>query len=437
MKALVVDDNKSNLHILEILLKQNGYTVYMAKNGLEGVELFKCVKPDIILIDIMMPVMNGYEATRLIKEHSGDNFVPVIVLSSLSAPEDIAMAIESGADDFLTKPVHHLILKTKILAMERLKSLYHNQKIQNIKLQAAIEELRQSKQQLEKYSNELESSNAKLELLNNKINQEHDAASNIFQKVLQHNDEICPNIKSIITPLEVFSGDIVMSRRKPSGGCYLLLGDFAGHGLLAATGAMPVLEIFNRMADSNQPISDFVYEINGKLKKLLSSNIFLCASILEIDCHEGLVTVWNGGLPDILFVEKNGGIKHKMSSMNLPLGILENNKLKCELQKYKCTPEDHIYIFSDGVTETFNHKNEMYGQERLENHFRQDTVKPNILYNKVGVADYEYNSVKSKYQPDKILEQIKQSIDAFRGNVSQQDDITMVQITYHPYCREY
>lgn len=410
MKALVVDDVLSNRLTLKGLLEDNGFITYVAENGLKGVELFKSINPDIVLMDIMMPVMDGYEATRLIKDYAGEHFVPVIVLTVLNEPEDMAQAIDCGADDFISKPVHGLILKSKLIAMERLRQLYHNQNIQNLKLKAAIEEIERAKQQLEIYSGDLE-------VFNSKMRQEHDAASNLFQKVIQLNEQKCVNVQHIILPLETFSGDIVLSRAKPSGGFYILLGDFAGHGLLAAIGAIPVSELFNSMADRDEPISNFIPEINIKLKQLLPASVFLCACIVELSFDQQSISVWNGGVPGVLIVGKNGCIKHKITSSNLPLGILPNDRISCNLESVSFDPEDHIYMFSDGVTEVFNSDNEMYGQERLENNFYRD-----------GQCD-------SEYSPDRILDKIRNNINAFGGKIGQRDDVTMVQVKCSPECQ--
>ncbi|MBF0469570.1 MAG: SpoIIE family protein phosphatase, partial [Desulfamplus sp.] len=355
---------------------------------------------------------------RLIKESAAAEgyFVPVIILTTLNEPEDMAQAIKCGADDFMSKPAHSLVLKNKIVAMERLRQLYHDQNTQNMKLKAAIEEVENSRLRLEQYSGVLKDANIKLELMNNKMRQEHDAASNLFQKVIQTNEQKCTNVKSIISSMENFCGDLVLSRSKPSGGLYLMLGDFAGHGLLAAIGALPVSEIFNSMADENEPICRFVYEINRRLKELLPPAVFLCASILEMDFNEKEMAVWNGGIPDIIIVGKQGGIKQKVKSRHLPLGILTNERVICDIETCYFDHEDHVYLFSDGVTETFNEKDEMYGQERLESHFEPYGTNTDDDYDK-------------RYEPATILDEIRNSIDSFRGNISQRDDITMVQIS--------
>ncbi|MBF0111384.1 MAG: fused response regulator/phosphatase [Desulfamplus sp.] len=382
MKALVVDDNFQNRMLLKVILELDNFTIYEAENGLDAVNMFKEVNPDIVLMDVMMPVMDGYDATRRIKEHSGDKFVPVIVLTALNEPEDISKAIECGADDFLTKPIHALVLKSKIFAMERLRQLYHNLNLQKVEL----------------------------ELLNSKMRQEQDAAADLFKKVLRLNEERAKGVRQIVLPMERFSGDIVFSRAKPSGGKYLIIGDFAGHGILAAIGTIPVAEIFNSMADADQPIESLIFEINKKLKELLPPAAFLCAAIVECTSNQRVVKVWSGGMPDIFVVNRDGLIEQKIKSCNLPLGII--NSIKCEPEPFIFEIDDALYLFSDGVIETFNDKNEMYGQERLEAHFKS------------GAQSSQLN----RYNPDTILEKIKQSIDDFRGNISQQDDISMVQL---------
>jgi two-component system cell cycle response regulator len=120
-RVLVVDDVEFNVKLLDTKLKQDYYQVYTASNGKEAVAKAKEIKPDIILMDIMMPEMDGFEATRIIKSDPELSFIPIIIVTALNAQEDKVRGLEAGADDFLTKPINDHALMTRIKSLVRLK----------------------------------------------------------------------------------------------------------------------------------------------------------------------------------------------------------------------------------------------------------------------------------------------------------------------------
>ena len=119
MKVLAVDDNRTNLHILQVFLKKLGHDVLLAENGEEAVHLFEAESPDLVLLDIMMPVMDGFEAARRIKAMPRDRWTPVIFLSALNRDENLVEGLDAGADDYLTKPINFVVLEAKLRSMQR------------------------------------------------------------------------------------------------------------------------------------------------------------------------------------------------------------------------------------------------------------------------------------------------------------------------------
>lgn len=104
LKALIVDDNKLNLDLLNRILLVRGFDVFQAENGMEAVLLYQKRSPDIILMDIRMPVMNGYEAMSRIRELDGEKHTPILVVTASIHPEKTRMVMEHGADDYISKP---------------------------------------------------------------------------------------------------------------------------------------------------------------------------------------------------------------------------------------------------------------------------------------------------------------------------------------------
>lgn len=120
-KVLVVDDEAKNVKLLEALLLPRGYEIVQASNGAEALQKVHEEQPDLILLDVMMPVMDGFEACKILKDNADTRLIPVIIMTALGQVEDRIKGIEAGADDFLTKPVHRDELLARIRTSLRLK----------------------------------------------------------------------------------------------------------------------------------------------------------------------------------------------------------------------------------------------------------------------------------------------------------------------------
>ncbi len=139
---LLVDDHPFNLELLEQCLRPEGYRTIRARDGVEAIEKFVAEQPDLIVMDIMMPRLNGFQVTEQLKALEETYWVPIVLVTALSDPEDRVRAIEAGADGFLSKPYHQGELRAKIRAFLRLKSRFDEQDSQQtvvFSLAAAVE----------------------------------------------------------------------------------------------------------------------------------------------------------------------------------------------------------------------------------------------------------------------------------------------------------
>jgi len=121
--VLVVDDNEQNLELLQAYLEDIECETVSAKDGIIALDMIKKSKPDLVLLDVMMPRMSGFEVCRRIKNNPETADLPVIMVTALNELGDIERAIESGTDDFLSKPVNKLELLTRVKTMLKLKHL--------------------------------------------------------------------------------------------------------------------------------------------------------------------------------------------------------------------------------------------------------------------------------------------------------------------------
>ncbi len=121
--VLVVDDIAANVRLLEAKLQAEYFEVVTAMNGADALKIIKSEKPDIVLLDVMMPEMDGIEVCRCIKANPHTTHIPVVMVTALDSPKDRVKGIEAGADDFLTKPVNDAALFCRVRSLLRLKML--------------------------------------------------------------------------------------------------------------------------------------------------------------------------------------------------------------------------------------------------------------------------------------------------------------------------
>lgn len=120
---LVVDDNEQNLELIQAYLEDTDCELLAAADGAQALEIINQTPPDLILLDVMMPKMSGFEVCRRVKTQDSTAQIPIIMVTALNEFGDIEKAIESGTDDFISKPVNKLELLTRVRTMLKLKHL--------------------------------------------------------------------------------------------------------------------------------------------------------------------------------------------------------------------------------------------------------------------------------------------------------------------------
>lgn len=354
MKILVVDDDKISGKLLKIILQGFGCEVILVNNGKFALEVFRTVQPDMVLLDVMMPGMDGYETARQIKKLSGENFVPVIFVSSLNNSEDIRKAIDAGGDDFLFKPYNKEILKAKIDAMNRIRG----------------------------YNVELQKHKKKLEEHTRQQQRELKLAEHIFRNIVDSGSSDISGVRRWVSSASVFCGDLLLCTKSPSGNIHILLGDFTGHGLTAAIGALPASDIFYGMSNKGFSISEIATELNKKLFTLLPTDIFCAACLFEVNSSKGTLGIWNGGLPKVYCKSGITGKVNAHVSRNPPLGILNASSFDSEVEIIDLDGNERIYAYTDGLVQSENKDKIRFSGEMLEQTL-EDGSKEDDLFESV------------------------------------------------------
>ncbi|UVL00120.1 fused response regulator/phosphatase [Pseudomonas sp. B21-048] len=375
LTILIAEDSAADRLLLSTIVRRQGHEVLTAANGAEAVEAFRSQRPHLVLMDAMMPVMDGFEAAQQIKALAGETLVPIIFLTSLTESEALARCLEAGGDDFLAKPYNQVILAAKIKAMDRLR-----------RLQATVLEQRDLIARHHDY------------LLN-----EQRVAKAVFDKVAHSGCLNAPNIRYLQSPYALFNGDLLLAAFTPAGDMHVLLGDFTGHGLPAAVGAMPLAEVFYGMTAKGYGLSETLREMNAKLKRILPVDMFCCATLLCLSFQRGSVEVWNGGMPDGYLHSTASGERITLAARHLPLGVLSPPTFDDRTEVFPMAIGDRVFLLSDGVIDTCDANEQLFGVERLEQVFAANR------------------------QPDALFEEIEQALRDFRGEA--RDDVSMVEVS--------
>ena len=375
LRVLIADDSDSDRLILKTLLKRLGHEVRAAANGSEAVAVFADYQPDIVLLDVLMPVMDGIDAARRIKELAGEELVPVIFLTSLTDAEALAHCLDAGGDDFLTKPYNKVIIQAKLGAFNRMRQMHRT-------LSHQRDLIRERNQQL-------------LE--------EQELAKRVFDNVAHTGCLDADNIEYHVSPMSIFNGDILFACPRPAGGMHVLVGDFTGHGLPAAIGALPIAEIFYGMTTMGFSGSDVLREINDKLVRILPTGMFCCAALVQADFHLNQLRIWNGGLPDGVLFRGDGRLE-RVTSRHLPLGVLSAARFDATMELFHTSAGDTLLMMTDGVLEAENDQAERYGEGRL-----------NQLLDSLAAEERPIG---------RLLDDVR----GFTGERSGQDDLTLMSL---------
>ncbi|MEO5365563.1 MAG: response regulator [Magnetococcus sp. WYHC-3] len=372
-RILIVDDDSDGRALLRRYLTWLGCEVLEAVNGRDAVLVFARERPDLVIMDIHMPSMDGLDAARRIKELCGDRLVPLLFLTADGDDNVHSEGLRAGGDDFLVKPVTRTILKARMDAWWRVQEL--------------TDSLRQHRDHLMA---------------------ERTLVEGILQglRARMPDERAAQGLRWSLHPVETVSGDLLLTALRPDGARHVLLGDFTGYGLPAAIAAPLVDDVFHSMTAKGFAPGVILGEIHRKIQARLSRDITLKALFLHVDCAQRMLLVWNGGMPTAV-VLRDGEILHRLPPTYPPLGDASVSQPHCAGTLLGIAPGDRLFACSNGVFGPLDDDGSCMDHPRLENILR------------------------TLYRQGQSLLAAHALLREQRGRTPQDDDITLLEWAFH------
>lgn len=342
MRILIVDDESINRFLLRHMLEEQGFTDCLeAQSGEEALAIAQASPPDLVLLDVIMPGLTGYEVAPKLKSLDSECYLPIIFITSLDDKESLARCLDVGGDDFVSKPYDRVILAAKITAHNRTREL----------------------------SKRIQQQNSELLFYQQAVAREHSIVEHIFANAIVNNKDVEKLFDVHLSPASDFNGDLFLCEASPSGGCYFILGDFTGHGLASAIGALPVTQTFTHMTRKGVSVGEIAIELNRELLSLLPTEMFFVAAIVEIDASGTRFTVWNGGMPAVIISSPAGQLRYRFVSQHMALGILDDRDFENICEVYTADEGDRLFAYTDGLMELADENGDMLEESGVEEWF--------------------------------------------------------------------
>ncbi|HDN27901.1 MAG TPA: response regulator [Thioploca sp.] len=349
---LIVDDNPSNLGVLSDYLDEHGLKTRVATDGELALQRAQHIQPDLILLDVIMPGIDGFETCRRLKANDTTKNIPVIFMTALESVEDKVKGFQVGGVDYITKPIQD----EEVLA--RVTTHLH---IQDLTLK------------LQKRNQEIMRLNEQLKDENLRMKSELKVAHRIQQMALPVESELNKikelDIVAFMEPAADVGGDYydVLPHNNGDGQIKIAIGDVTGHGLesgvlmlVVQTAVQSLLE--SGLSDSEQFLNVLNRIIYNSVQRMKTDKN-LTLSLL--DYKNGRLRV-TGQHEEVLVVRQGGKIE-RIDTFNLGfmIGVVPDTKAFVSHLDIQLQPGDGIVLYTDGITEARNFNKKLYGVERL------------------------------------------------------------------------
>ena len=359
--VLVVDDAPENIDLLDGVLNKD-YKIKAALNGEKALKIAGSENPpDIILLDIEMPGMDGYEVCRRLKSDAKTQDIPVIFVTSMSEVEDETKGFDVGAIDYITKPISPAIVKARVKNHLELKEAREYLKNQNEILELRVEERTREVLELQRVEFELRAAQEKVE---NELN----IAAQIQRSILPSDFPAFPehdefDLYAMMTPAREVGGDFYDFFFVDADHLAVIIADVADKGVPAALFTMICRTIFRSIARQRKSPSQVLTETNDLLCEGNDTGMFVTAFLAYYHLSTGRLTYSNGGHNPALLFGPNGDYRELARKHGPALGVRSGLMYKEDVDTLE--HGQILVLYTDGVTEACSPDDELFGVDRF------------------------------------------------------------------------
>ncbi len=346
-QILIIDDDRASRRLLARVLREAGYTCREAASGMEALALVHTATPELLLLDLDMPEMDGAEVLQRLRGDS-DNAVaqlPAIMLTGHGGEESEVRCLAAGANDFVTKPINLQVLRARIDTQLRLEFL---------------------RQQLQRQNGELEAWRTNLE-------RDLAAARLTQQSLIPQKAPTLPDweVAAAYRPVIQVGGDIYGWLRMQDGRTLFWIVDATGHGAAAALLTTLAKLLFQHGSGEHAQPAKIMEAVNNDFRSIFGARSFMTAMCVALDPDTGEASVVGAGHPPLL-VSRAQGVGELIWSSAPPLGLLESSRFT-EAQ-ITLAPGDAFLLYTDGLYGSSKSDTERWTPERLR--VALDEVQP-------------------------------------------------------------
>ena len=380
---LIVDDNDDNRVLLKRRLERRGFKIMTAENGREALDLIRQNRFDLILLDIMMPIMNGYQVLEELKVDPELHNIPVIIISGIDDIESVARCIELGAEDYLLKPFNKVLLNARINASLEKKKLRDKEKI---------------------YLQQIEDSNIQLERRIQEYTAELKMAQRVQMSLLPNELPIDDNWEYAVRwfPAREIAGDYYDFIIDRQGYTNLVIGDVTDKGLPASLFMVFARNSVRNSVSNLKKPAEIIKNANCLICTESNQGLFVSLVYAKINPTDGNIIYVNAGHPSPLLFRMDTQLLEEFPVTAMALGV--NIDAAFEQCTVSLRPGDFIVFYTDGVIDALNAQGEFFGIERLK--------KVIINYGQLSV--------------DNLMETLETALRDFIGSNHWYDDVTIV-----------
>ena len=403
--VLVVDDNEMNRDMLARRLQRKGYDVIIAHDGDRALELIRDQRFDLVLLDVMMPGLNGLEVLKILREAHTATDLPIIMATARGESEDIVKALALGANDYVTKPLDFPVVLARVQT--------------HLALKRAAEQVKQLERILAERNRELEQTNARLEKVNGRMSRDLKAAAKIQETFLPREALRVPGLAFawIYRPCDELAGDGLNIIPLGGGRVGLYILDVSGHGVASALLSVTLSRVLSPppdrssilVRDGNAPDRPEITppaEVADRLNRLFPFDLvteqFSTMLYGVLDAVTGEFRYVSAAHPGPVHLPAGSG-PVILESQGFPIGLAED---AYEERSVRLAAGDRLYLYSDGVPEAMDPAGEQFGDARLLQAIGRGRSEP--LQDDVAALLGE--------------------VERWRGAASAQDDITILAV---------